>query len=746
VIERASRNEAIAVALFVALALPFLGRAHHIDDPLYLRVAAHIGTQPLDPLGAPTFWHGVPARAFDDLYNPPLVSYLLAIPRSIAGDAEIAVHAFMAALAVLALLAWSRLAAHEGLDDRVVLLLATSPVLLLAATSAMADVPFLLISLLGWTAARRGRDVPAGAWAAASWLTKYSGAMNVVAAMLTGPAARRMRVLGTAALLAAVWCAWNLKTQGVLHALYAGRLQDWRVERLIGSTASFVAALGIAGAPALLMLVRWRRTTLLSAALAGALGGGVVWSRTESLASAGVALVAFAGGAALLAAAAMAMRRSIARGEVFWPALFVLHGLFAALFVYFGAARYVLPLLPPLLWLLARESELALTRAPRVALAVGLGARTSYGLALADAGYANVWRAAARKLPATERGFSTGRWGFDFYANRRGYRPLTPREDLRPGDVLALPEGIDTVGPWPAQRARLRPLSALVLPSPRLRVMDAAVDAGLYSSAWGWLPIAWRPGAVERVALARVERWPDTLKAANDGGPVSVELGAEDGAQLRLDGWSDPEAFVDGGGRVRFIWAQGAESALRLPLPDGLTRVRLRVSPDAAAVGPLDIAVGARQARVALEPGWRWYDAALDGPTEGGPTLIVLRPRGHRRVGAFDRERRPLSFAVHRLAFGEGDAERTRGTWPVSVQSEPALAVAGTALQLASEAHVRGSVCVRDGRVVLRAGLEPFDAARCPCDRQACRFEMTGDGAWKVDASEGAAVLRLDAR
>ena len=52
--------------------------------------------------------------------------------------------------------------------------------------------------------------------------------------------------------------------------------------------------------------------------------------------------------------------------------------------------------------------------------------------------------------------------------------------------------------------------------------------------------------------------------------PVSVDLGSAEARHVLLDGWSGDEGFEDAGRRTSFVWATGAESALRLPLPRGV--------------------------------------------------------------------------------------------------------------------------------------------------------------------------------
>src|SRR5213083_1652452 len=102
---RALRASIPSVLLLLAITLPFAGRAHHIDDPLYLTAARQVRDAPGDPLGGPSFWHDRPATLFDDLFNPPLTAYLLAVPVAAGGGAERPVHLLMILVAAGALVA-----------------------------------------------------------------------------------------------------------------------------------------------------------------------------------------------------------------------------------------------------------------------------------------------------------------------------------------------------------------------------------------------------------------------------------------------------------------------------------------------------------------------------------------------------------------------------------------------------------------------------------------------------------------
>jgi hypothetical protein len=418
------------------------------------------------------------------------------------------------------------------------------------------------------------------------------------------------------------------------------------------------------------------------------------------------------------------------------------------LFVYFGAARYALPLLPPLLWLLVRGGRFASgPSSRRFTLALGTACLLTLAVVWGDAGYANAWRAAAGQLPSTSRGFSLGHWGFQWYAERRGPTPLGPREVLRAGDIVAEGRGIHAQTHAPAHAALLADRGSIRVPSPFLRVMDRTVGAGLHSDAWGLLPFALKPGAFEEVRVREAAAWALELLAEPLDGGVALDFGTREASFVCLDGWSSPESFLEQGGTRRtFVWAEGPDSALRLALPPGVRGVELVAAADPEAQGPLRIAIGDRAfARVELRPGWNRYSAAVEGEIEVGVTTVVLEPAGYRRPGWFDRERRPLSVAIDWLAFSIDEQQQDgamRGVWPIRTPLDrPGVFVAGATRRLETgPAGLAGRLLVLGGEATITAeGVAWTSRGHAECASEpGCAFTLRPSVA-------GFAVLRADA-
>jgi hypothetical protein len=168
----------------------------------------------------------------------------------------------------------------------------------------------------------------------------------------------------------------------------------------------------------------------------------------------------------------------------------------------FGAARYLLTVLPPLLLLLAR------TPLPqgRVGLAVAASALVSLLLGAADYEYAEAYRTFARGLPPETRVWFTGDWGFRRYMEEGGHRYLlSSNASPAVGERIVEPRTAGLHDFAPGLRGRLEHVESVEFPG-RLpvRLMSAEAKAGFYSHGWGLLPFAVSSGPLETFDVFRV--------------------------------------------------------------------------------------------------------------------------------------------------------------------------------------------------------------------------------------------------
>jgi len=543
---------AIAVAACLAALVPFLDKAFHVDDPLFLWVARQVQAHPLDFYGFRVNWYGYEMPVWEVTKNPPLTSFYIALAARAVGWSERALHAAFllpAAAAALGIHALARRLCEQPLLAALAALL--TPAFVVSSTSLMSDT----LLLAGWTWAAalwiRGVDrndrIALGASAvlmALAMLTKYFG-LALIALLAAHALARRVPVRSWVAFLAVPVAALAAYQVGTLALYGQGLVGDaaayaagQRAGHGAGALASGVVALGFAGGSllglAMFAPLLWSRRALavglgavalaaLALAHAGAIGpvslrdaGGLRWLLVVQL-----AVCATAGAQVLsLAAVDLWTRRD---GEALLLFLWVAGTLGFAAFVNWTVnARSILPIAPAAGILLARRLDQRLGAPSRVAtwglLALVIpGAVVALAAASADQALADSARTAAAIVraqlrPASGTTWFQGHWGFQHYMEAAGARPMDWRHTpLAPGDLVVIPQGNTNKFPLPA--SRLVPWRAVELPLPGLvATMSPARGAGFYAAEWGPLPLALGPVPPERYHVYRVAPAPGAAR------------------------------------------------------------------------------------------------------------------------------------------------------------------------------------------------------------------------------------------
>jgi hypothetical protein len=326
---------AACVLLVLAFApAQYFGRQQ--DDLLYFLGARALTTGRYCLLTAP----GCPPLTMINPGWPALLAPLSLLTES-PGPFQ-AFSALLLAAAPVALWAWLRPRADETTALLAAALFASSPLVLSQSGVLMSEVPYLLFFLAMLMCVEKRRASAAGAFGAALLLTRTAGLAVMPALLLPFALARRPRDLARAAaapvLAFALWAAWSRsKNRAVgkfdlLPATYGGA--DW--------TKPF----SVAAANARFYLAEW---------------GGCFLPPTRT---GGVLAAAF--GAALAAAAAWGLIGALRR-RADDPAALALLGTASVLAVWgWQYERYLITLLPLLLWALSA----GLGRAAKPALAV----------------------------------------------------------------------------------------------------------------------------------------------------------------------------------------------------------------------------------------------------------------------------------------------------------------------------------------------------------------------------------------
>lgn len=515
----------LLLLVFLCLA-PFLNKAVHLDDTLFLRAAEQIQKRPGDFYGFAINWYGEPMPMTEVFENPPLTCYYLAFAETLLGRSEIALHLAMLLPALVAIWGAYVLARQLGGDAFTAgLLAAATPVFMLSATTLMCDV--MLLAFWVWSVAwlDRGLKQPralaflaSGVLGAAAVITKFTGLALVP--LLAAYALLRTRRAGgwLAAVLIPLACAggyeWlthGLYGRGLLFeaARYATAARETVGHPFTGKLAVGLAFMGGCFLPLTLVLLwNWPRRSLALTGLPVLLLSFLLplgppfkdwlWLGEEFHPLFYAQAVAFiAGGLILLIAVGLetwCRRDAVTLMLCLWIAgIFV----FATLVNWTTNGRSLLPLLPALAIVAARRiAEPAAAWWRRCWPVVPAGA-LSLWLAQADFHLANSARLAAQgivhqnQLPGRRLVFQ-GHWGFQYYMENLGAQAMSVNDtNLQAGQLLVLPAlDINTlVQDIPTNRVRLVD-ARYYWPCRHLTVMNAAAGAGFYASSMGPLPFA----------------------------------------------------------------------------------------------------------------------------------------------------------------------------------------------------------------------------------------------------------------
>ncbi|MBI5883509.1 MAG: glycosyltransferase family 39 protein [Elusimicrobia bacterium] len=539
----------LAVVLgFTALTvLIFLGKAYHMDEPLYLPAAWHILKDPLHPFSFEFNYYGrsLPYREINN--TPPVIMYLLALGLKLTGGGERAMRLFflpfdLAAAAGLYLLA-GRFLFRPLLP---VLIVLACPAYWINMAHLMPEKLVLAFGLWGLYGIIRwsdGRDAEQGHGAFGAWfwssaglmalavLSKYNAVVLVGAgagyAVLRGAPWRRVAAWGGLACSGlAAYLALDAFSGGAAPGaawLVTRQASDMPTSALSHRLRSILAFLGGGGlVTAAWPFFVWRPTgkgLVLAAALLLCLFSPFLDLGPVRAVDRLTGILLSAGALLLLARAALAWGK-VPGWELWLPWLGL--GLAAAFSYWSVMARTVLLAIPPAVFCLAvlLESRMPARRYAALCLA-SLAAVFSVGLALSavDARYADSQRTLAREIseryldagrplpmvggggtPAPEppgagrRVWFTGHWGLQYYLERAGAKGLDVSaggwDSVRAGDVVVVPS-VNTNIIRPHRKVLANVTRAEVSSSIPARLMCASgCEAGFYSNVMGFLPFS----------------------------------------------------------------------------------------------------------------------------------------------------------------------------------------------------------------------------------------------------------------
>ncbi|MBX9788986.1 MAG: glycosyltransferase family 39 protein [Pirellulales bacterium] len=557
-VDEAQLKVVLLVALVLASLVPFLNKAVHMDDPLFIYSAQQILRQPTNFYGFDINWYGFVQPMHEVNQNPPLAAYYLALVGLVGGFDEWVMHAGFLAPALGAVLGTYALAWYFcGRPTIAAAIALAMPVTLVSSTTLMCDT--LLLCFWCWAVAlwlggeRRGRSwsfVLAGLCIAAAALTKYFGIclvplLFVYSVACRTPLGRQDRdahgrdwrcavaqVVGLAlpclALAAFEWWTRRLYGHGLvsdanLYADAARQFADvaWSRQFLLGATCLGGCVLSVL----FYVPLMWGRWGSLAAVVVFAALAGVVhwhgsyldftppaergWTwltplQASAFLSASLAVV-------LLGLVDLARRRD---AESLLLALWAGGTfVFATFFNWTVTARTILPVVPAVAIWIVRALDRPLTTGSffqsRFALIApfALSLALSIAVAVGDQSRANSARVASGRIPeylfenyqadAADLWFQ-GHWGFQYYLERLGARAVdfTNGELVRDEFVLAPVFG-SNVRMLPTEDAALEP-PMTVRVAQGVTTISSEAGACFYNCRSGApFPYAFGPNSVE---------------------------------------------------------------------------------------------------------------------------------------------------------------------------------------------------------------------------------------------------------
>ncbi len=462
----------LAILFFIIIIhAPFLGQAFHMDDAIYLILARNVFSNPVFPQEIGVHVEGIWAGDLASMEHPPLTAYLIAAGAWLArGFHELPLHVlFLLFAVVLGFSTYSLSCRFTRHPLAATALLLSAPVVFIMSHTLMTDLPHLSLLMLAVALFTKGvddADVP----------RTWSGAAAAALAIYISPAAlclvpllacyallkRRPGYLPAALLLPLVaqglWWFVNYLHYGrftpgfILHYYFA-------TEKVLGLQALSLKALyallatgGLTVSPAILFSSSYRKFLSLGLPL-GMAAATITEARDYPVLLLAAFVLFFTLGLAAVAGCLSQVLKNCSLDpgrvtDVFLGIWLIGAMFFAILFHMTGSARYLLPLVPPLVLLTMRQLE-AHMRSISLRILSGTAILTSslisLGLGAADYRFAEVYRHFASYLNSvpdlrTRPIWFTGEWGFRAYLEHLGARELG-RRDARPqpGDLLVVP-------------------------------------------------------------------------------------------------------------------------------------------------------------------------------------------------------------------------------------------------------------------------------------------------------------------
>jgi hypothetical protein len=570
---RVSRIIIVLWACF--LTLPFVRQPLHLDDCFYYDIAKNVPLKPLFPQDMPYVFESGHTRDLASNSHAPFVSYYIALAKATLPDRlgeETRFHLVFALFPVIiGLASYSLARAFSPYPLLVALLIQATPAVMVNSHTLMSDVPalaFWLSSLAGfrlWVSRQKKRYlILCMLTAMLAAFAAYQALSLVLLFALYGWLKGKMDrgvVLACAVpiLFITGWYALGFIHYGrfpfmntAAYAVGRGIFSPYQVAERIVAILAYIGGTTLFPLGLLLIWAGWLQGRVLTIALL--VSAAIVQAFASNYTLGDKALLALLLSAALIVSARILssgilgfVRKDNEAGSsesVFLAAWFGFVLLYCIVIFFTSTARYILPLIPPLVIFVTREVH-RLISARRFTLVVLLAATTVQAAAMSIADFqfagiypqmANQMQFAFGQLPG--RIWYGGEWGFRHYMDQAGFKLISSdlgSPPVRGGDLLLLPELASPYGISKDLESMLVKVGRCdYKPDWPIRLLDNGSHAGFHSVHWGLLPFSFSSSTLETLKVYQVsilsEKLPDALPS-NQGTslpyPAFVERNGE---------------------------------------------------------------------------------------------------------------------------------------------------------------------------------------------------------------------------
>jgi 4-amino-4-deoxy-L-arabinose transferase-like glycosyltransferase len=526
---RDSSSLLILVIISLSCLLPFLNRAFHMDDPMYLWAARHIQSNPFDFYGFTVNWDDLARPMFSVMKNPPFASYYIAIVSSLFGWAEITLHTAFLIPAVAAVIGTYYLAKEFCSTPLLATLIGIlSPVFILSSTTVMSDI--MMLSFWVWAAFFWIQGIKsnsklsllcAALLIAFCGLTKYFG-MSIIPLLFVYSLIKERKlgkltlflVIPVIILAAYQWATIILYGRGLLldassyalnhQAIEGGQLFAKSVTGLFFAGGCYIAVLFYS-------FFLWTRRTLAAGGFLAILvvllyllmqgPNGVYSSKDDGLNWLFIfqCCLFSMSGMGILFLAASDLRRDKDADSLFLFLWIMGTFIFGSFLNWSVNGRSVLPMFPAIGILILRRLEASrghdnVLRAKYIFIPLVPSLLIALSVTWADYEWADTARKAAldishRYVNNQNTVWFQGHWGFQYYMEENSAKALNMnKSNILRGDIVITPSDNSNMFPLPEKKFFNLVEVYKISPNRWLSTLSTSTGAGFYSSRWGPLP------------------------------------------------------------------------------------------------------------------------------------------------------------------------------------------------------------------------------------------------------------------